>query len=257
MRANASRAILPASIGAMAATAWVAIWALGESPWGHWSHALGPGGHGAPLSFASTVSLSVAFITGWVVMTVAMMLPTSLPLLQIFGRLTVSRPNRLQLVLLVIAGYLAAWTLCGVAVFVAAVLIQRTAGASEWLTSYPKAPIVALFLVAGAFQFSSLKYRCLDKCRSPLSFVTAHWRGARERWRSFRLGLEHGAFCVGCCWALMLLMFAAGTASLVSMLALGGVMAVEKNVSWGRSLSAPLGLALIAAGVAIGVLPGR
>jgi predicted metal-binding membrane protein len=160
-------------------------------------------------------------------------------------------------VLLVVAGYLWAWTLCGVAVFAAAVLIQWTAAASDWLTSYPNAPLVAQFLVAGTFQFSSLKYRCLDKCRSPLSFVTAHWRGVRERWRSFRLGLEHGAFCVGCCWALMLLMFAAGTASLVSMLALGGVMAVEKNVSWGRRLSAPLGLALIAAGVVIGVLSGR
>jgi predicted metal-binding membrane protein len=100
----------------------------------------------------------------------------------------------------------------------------------------------ALLLVAGAFQFSAMKYRCLDKCRSPLSFVTSRWRGSRERWHSFTLGVEHGAFCVGCCWALMLLMFVTGTASLLWMVALGGVMAVEKNAPWGRRLSTPLGV---------------
>ena len=100
--------------------------------------------------------------------------------------------------------------------------------------------------VAGAFQFSSLKYRCLEKCRTPLSFVIERWRGQAQGRQAFVLGAHHGLFCVGCCWALMLLMFAVGTGSLGWMLLLAAVMAIEKNVRWGRRLSAPLGVALLA-----------
>jgi predicted metal-binding membrane protein len=109
-----------------------------------------------------------------------------------------------------------------------------------------------VFALAGLFQFSSLKYRCLDKCRSPLSFVLEHWRGHNHAYYAARLGLRHGAYCVGCCWALMLLMFALGTGSLGWMLLLGGIMAVEKNMPWGRHLSAPLGTALV--GVALWIV---
>jgi predicted metal-binding membrane protein len=106
-------------------------------------------------------------------------------------------------------------------------------------------------LLAGAFQFSKLKYRCLDKCRAPFSFVIEHWRGGDTRWQALRLGAHHGVFCVGCCWALMFLMFAVGTGSIGWMLALGAIMAVEKNMPWGRKLSAPLGIVLLAWGVLI------
>jgi predicted metal-binding membrane protein len=89
--------------------------------------------------------------------------------------------------------------------------------------------------------------------RRPAAFHAAQsrWRGVDERWQSFRLGLDHGVFCVGCCWALMLLMFVAGTGSLAWMLALGAIMAVEKNAPWGRRISAPLGAVLLAAGVLV------
>jgi predicted metal-binding membrane protein len=80
----------------------------------------------------------------------------------------------------------------------------------------------------------------------PLSFVMERWRGRRQRWHAFVLGVHHGAFCVGCCWALMMLMFVVGTGSVGWMLVLGAIMAVEKNMPWGRKLSAPLGIALIA-----------
>ena len=112
---------------------------------------------------------------------------------------------------------------------------QRSGG---WLGS-------AVIAMAGAFQFSALKHRCLDKCRTPLSFVIEHWRGAAPQREAFALGAHHGLFCVGCCWALMLLMFAVGTGSLGWMLLLAAVMAIEKNLPWGRRLSAPLGVALL------------
>jgi len=79
-----------------------------------------------------------------------------------------------------------------------------------------------------------------------LSFVIEHWRGGQAQARhALALGMHHGLFCVGCCWALMLLMFAVGTGSLGWMLLLAAVMALEKNVSWGHRLSAPLGFALL------------
>ena len=123
-----------------------------------------------------------------------------------------------------------------------------------WLGALMR-PVGAIVLgVAGVFQFSTLKYRCLDKCRTPFSFVNTHWRGAGVRRQSFMLGVHHGIFCVGCCWAIMLLMLVVGTGSVGWMLALGAVMAVEKNVAWGRRLSGPLGVGLLLASAAILVL---
>jgi predicted metal-binding membrane protein len=241
---------VPALVGVVSLAAWIVLWQLGHSPSGGGAHDHGAAGHEA-LSAASTTALGATFVLSWIVMTAAMMLPTTIPLLQIFRRLTMARSDRATLLLLVALGYLAAWAACGVIVFGAARAIHLFASGSAWLVANPQIPTAALLLVAGAFQFSAMKYRCLDKCRSPLSFVTSRWRGSRERWHSFTLGVEHDAFCVGCCWALMLLMFVTGTASLLWMVALGGVMAVEKNAPWGRRLSTTLGVVLIAASAGV------
>ena len=128
------------------------------------------------------------------------------------------------------------------------VMVGAAVGRVPWLVFNGWALGALVLLVAGLFQFSGLKRRCLERCHSPLAVVTGAWRGrhpAREAWR---LGLAHGAFCVGCCWALMLIMFVVGTGNLGWMLALALVMAAEKNLPWGRRLSAPLGAALIAWG---------
>ena len=244
---DAARKGLPALIVAMSASAWLLMWRLGDSPWGHWLH-----GHvGAGSDAAAAVTLGTIFVAGWIIMTTAMMLPTTLPLVEMFQRLTAARPDRVRLTASLIAGYLSAWAVCGVLVFAASWGLHALAPA-VWTTN-PRLVAAGLFVTAGAFQFSKLKYECLEKCRSPLSFLSSRWRGTHHRWHSFRLGVEHGAFCVGCCWALMLLMFAIGTVHLLWMLALAGVMAIEKNMPWGRRLSAPLGVALLIAGVAIAV----
>jgi predicted metal-binding membrane protein len=193
----------------------------------------------------------VLFVGSWVAMTVAMMLPSSVPLLTIFRRLTRTRRDHLPLVLLVIGGYLGAWALFGGLAFAGTRLSQDLARAAAWRPVADRWAPPVLFVLAGAFQFSPLKYRCLDACRSPLAFVMSHWRGAHERWQSFRLGWDHGVFCVGCCWALMLLMFAFSSAHLLWMLALGTIMAVEKNAPWGRTIAAPTGAAFLAIGVVL------
>jgi predicted metal-binding membrane protein len=99
--------------------------------------------------------------------------------------------------------------------------------------------------MAGLYQVTPLKYYCLEKCRSPLHFVVTHWQGRRDRLQAFRLGVRHGLFCVGCCWSLMLLVFAVGVGNLGWMLMLGAVMALEKNLPWGRWFSALVGALLV------------
>jgi len=182
---------------------------------------------------------------GWLLMSAAMMLPTALPLIRLFDRMIAGRPDRAKLHGLLIAGYLLAWGGFGVAAHLLDRLFHSELGDGNWLALHPWVPGAIILALAGGFQFSTVKYNCLDKCRTPLGFLTAHWHGPRPRREAFGLGLAHGVYCVGCCWALMLLMFVVGTGSLGWMLLLGLIMAVEKNHPWGRHLSAPLGGALL------------
>lgn len=179
------------------------------------------------------------FVASWTVMTIAMMLPTSLPVLTTFEAVARGHADRALLVALVVAGYLLTWSVFGMGVSVGQVVAQRIPIGSS-----------AILLLAGVYQFTPLKHRCLEKCRSPLSFVIEHWQGRHDRWQALRLGIDHGLFCVGCCWALMLLMFVVGMTNLAWMLALAIVMAIEKNTRWGHRLSAPLGIVLLAWGAA-------
>ena len=139
----------------------------------------------------------------------------------------------------------------GVAAHLADWVLHEIFERGDWLQANAWVFGAGPLILAGAFQFTALKYRCLEKCRAPLSFITSHWRGGREALQAFRLGVDHGLFCVGCCWALMLLMFAVGTGNVGWMLALGAVMALEKNMPWGRRLSAPLGVGLLGWGTLI------
>src|SRR6266513_2848107 len=111
-------------------------------------------------------------------------------------------------------------------------------GGSAWIAS-------AILLAAGVYQFTPLKRMCLEKCRSPYMFLVEHWRGRHAGSDALRLGVRHGLFCLGCCWTLMLLMFAVGGANLGWMLALGTLMAAERTTRWGRYLTAPVGAALV------------
>ena len=105
--------------------------------------------------------------------------------------------------------------------------------------------------MAGVYQFTPLKHLCLDKCRSPFSFVAARWRGDRPRMHALRIGVDHGLFCLGCCWALMLLMFAFSVGNLAWMLLLAAVMGIEKNAAWGHRLTHPAGVILLSAGLTL------
>jgi predicted metal-binding membrane protein len=162
-----------------------------------------------------------------------------------------TRPNRVSLVSLLVVGYLGVWAAFAGLIHFGDIGIHETVSRVGLLEANAWAISAGTFLFAGVYQFTALKYRCLEKCRSPVGFVMQNWRGGRERWDALRLGVHHGIFCLGCCWALMLLMFAVGVGNLGWMLLLAAVMATEKNMPWGRRLSAPLGVVLIGSGVAL------
>ena len=234
---------------ALVALAWVSLWVWGQSPYGRFLD------HEALTDVTSEdVRLLVFFVAGWTLMIFAMMLPTTLPLINLFRTITRDRSNHLVLVGLLATGYLAIWMGFGVLVHVADVGVHEAAEQSGWLDSNDWVIGAGTLMLAGVYQFTPLKYHCLDKCRSPFSFIAGRWSGGNELVQSFRLGLDHGIFCLGCCWSLMLLMFGVGAGSVGWMLVLGSVIAIEKNMPWGRNLSAPLGLALIGGGLATLIL---
>src|SRR6202011_4619595 len=231
-------------------TAWVALLLWEQSPYGRYlDH-----GRWTDLGFAAVICRALPggkmllpgllYAGGWLLMSAAMMLPTVLPLLQRFDQITDARSDRSGLFTLLVTGYLMVWLVFGVAAHLLDVALHATVRQSDWLTFNAWTLGVGVLAVAGLFQFSSLKYHCLDKCRTPLSFIIQHWHGTTPRRDAFRLGIHHGAFCVGCCWAIMLLMFVVGTGNVGWMLALGAMMAIEKNAAWGRWISQPLGFAL-------------
>lgn len=252
MRAIAHRSLFLPLMGSLVLLAWATLWLWDQSPYGRylyhgqWSDLSAIAGLCRAVPGGEVLVPAALYMFGWTLMSAAMMLPTTFPLLEIFRRLTARRADRASLLGLVIVGYLAVWAPFGLAAHLLGWLLQELVRLSPWLSFNGWLIGAGVFALAGLFQFSALKYRCLDKCRTPLSFVMAHWQGRDEAKQALRLGLSHGAFCLGCCWALMLLMFAVGTGSLGWMLLLGAIMAVEKNLSWGRRLSAPLGVLLIA-----------
>jgi predicted metal-binding membrane protein len=257
-------ATFPVLIAGIVASAWAVLALWSASPYGRYlDH-----GRWSDLGFAaelcravpagSLVVPAVFHAAAWMLMVAAMMLPTTLPLIGIFRRITAGRTDEARLVMLLIGGYLCAWIAFGLAAHGLDAWLVDSARETSWVVTHGW--IIGALVIggAGAFQFSALKYRCLDKCRTPYGFIAERWRGRAPDREAFRIGFDNGVFCVGCCWALMLLMFVVGMGNIGWMLTLGALMAIEKNVPGGRRLGAPLGIALLAwagAIVLVNVLP--
>jgi predicted metal-binding membrane protein len=194
-------------------------------------------------SHLSWLAALVVFLASWQVMTVAMMLPSSMPLIYIvvYASRRQRHPWAAQATFL--AGYAVIWTAFALAAFLADTLVHRLVSSWFWLYMHSWLIGAATFAIAGGFQFSPLKEHCLKQCRGPLSFFAHYYRqGVGAAWH---LGLRYGMFCLGCCWALMVVMFGLGVSSLVWMAALAGVMVVEKTYPGGQRLSSVIGCVLL------------
>ncbi len=200
----------------------------------------------------TAVDAALMFLAMWQVMMVAMMLPSAMPVVLLHRRLMAShraagRPAVPAIVLL--AGYFAAWGAFGLAAFGIGFGLSAWAMRDEVVSRAIPALTGVALLLAGAYQLTPLKRACLHHCRSPLSFFMASWT---DGWRgTLRLGLHHGAYCVACCWALMVVQLVVGVMSLPLMLAIAVVIAVEKLWRHGDRVAQGVGALTMAAGLVV------
>jgi len=185
----------------------------------------------------------------WLLMAVAMMLPTALPAILSFADL--ARAARRDLAPAVriggfAAGYLVAWFGFGVLATGAQWILARVTAQTAPFAGESSLIAGGVLLLAGFYQFSRLKDLCLTQCRSPMMFFLARWRDGPGG--ALYLGLRHGMHCVGCCWALMALMLLAGAMNIGWMAALTAVMLIEKTFSAGRAIGRAVGLVLVLCG---------
>ena len=249
------RAIVAVGLGFLVAIAW------GYTFWMSFTMgpgAMGPGNvgemaampHSAPWSVTEAM---VAFVMCSVMM-MAMMIPTAAPMTLLFAAIERRREFDAAVAArsgLFIGGYVAVWSgFAAMATAAQFVLHASTLLSGEtWSVVRPMG--AAILVLAGVYQFTPVKRVCLTYCRSPIEFLSRFWRPGPAG--AFRMGLVHGIFCVGCCWALMLLLFAAGIMNLLWVAGIMIVVSIEKVLPAGVWLGRAGGIALIAAGVGLGV----
>jgi predicted metal-binding membrane protein len=190
----------------------------------------------------------VALFVMWAVMMVGMMLPSAAPLiLLILGvyRRRDDRHTRLNSILFV-SGYLLAWTIFSLAAASGQIALHRAALLSADMAARSAVLTAAILIITGAYQWLPIKNACLAHCRSPLNFLSQHWREGLAG--AVRMGFLHGLFCVGCCWALMTLLFVAGVMNLLWVAAIAVFVLVEKLSRQGLLLGRAAGILLIAWG---------
>lgn len=186
------------------------------------------------------------FLLAWQVMVAAMMVPSSLPLVRMYSAASAGVPDRGRSLAAFLGGYAVAWSGFGALAFAFDAGVHAAVNASPWVSGHDWAIGPSVLILAGAFQFSALKDACLKACRHPASFLQRHYR--RGPAGGFNLGLRHGAFCVGCCWALMLVLFAVGMSNLIWMAALTALMVHEKTRPSGDRTVPLTGVVLLAIG---------
>jgi len=234
------RLIVLGGVAGLAGLAWLDLW----------RRASGSGmGMGAEAAMPSATPWGLAELGAaalmWAVMMAAMMLPSAAPMLLLF--LSVQRKRRAQggvmtPTSLVALGYLLVWLAWSLLAAGLQGMLQALLLLSTHLATNSAFLGASFFLLAGVYQFTPLKDTCLVQCQSPLGFFLTRWR--EGGWGALRMGLQHGAYCLGCCWALMGLLFVGGVMNLLWVAALAGFILIEKAVARGPWLSRLVGVGL-------------
>ena len=205
-----------------------------------------------------TMGMSAAiFIALWAVMMVAMMLPSAAPMILMFGAVYAGKRRQAQPfvpIWVFISAYLLIWASSGVAFYLLALGADRLAAQSMWLTQNAARIGGVVLLAAGLYQLSPLKRICLAKCRTPLQFILGSWRDGYRG--AFRMGLEHGIYCLGCCWLLFAILFPLGIMNIAIMALITALVFAEKSFPVGQRIAQLLALALFAYGLLVIIVPG-
>jgi predicted metal-binding membrane protein len=246
------KAIAAGCVIIMAGLGWFYLGLLSAAPAGSWFAMM--------RAFCRTLpegawSFSAAAITAsmWGAMTLAMMLPGASPMILTYAEIaeTAARKGeRIVSPLVIAAGYASTWLTFSLLATVMQIVFVRAALLDTGITSATGVLTGAIFMGAGVYQFSATKYACLTHCQNPFPFFFTNW--ATTLGGVFRLGIKQGLYCLGCCWAMMLVMFAVGVMNVAWMVGLATVMTIEK-LQTGRRFAHGVGVALIVAGTGIAV----
>jgi predicted metal-binding membrane protein len=190
------------------------------------------------------------FLGVWVVMMAAMMFPSVAPTVALFARMSTTRTPPFVFT----AGYLATWAGAGVVAFTIGLVVSRAAGDGLAWDNAGRVIAGATLIAAAAYELTPFKNVCLGKCRSPLGTLLGSWRGGLSG--ALRMGVGNGAWCVGCCWALMASLFALGVMSVTWMAVVAGLIAFEKTIPWRRVATYGTALILVVLGVLVLAAPG-
>ena len=255
------RAIVAVGLVVIAGLSW--IWLLagagtGMNVWSMSRPALFPGGASMimePMSWsAGTLAIMASM---WWVMMIAMMIPSAAPMILLHARVTRHAQAKGEMAQGLVPsgsfllGYLLVWLAFSVAAAALQWAAERLGLLSQPMMWSTSAWLAACLLVAaGFYQLSPFKYACLEHCRSPVAFLSGHWRPGRTG--ALRMGLEHGAYCLGCCWSLMALLFVGGIMNLWWIAGLAILVLLEKLLPFGDRLAFAMGPTLIVAGVWVG-----
>ncbi len=202
-------------------------------------------GMGAPL-----------FIAIWVAMMVAMMFPTAAPMIMMFARVQTKRQEQgrpFVPVWIFVGSYLVVWSLTGLLAYGVAVGLQGLTDRSDWLSSNAGRIGGGVIVLAGLYQLSPLKRACLTKCRTPLTFILSSWRDGH--WGAFRMGAEHGLYCLGCCWLLFVILFPLGIMNVGAMALITLLIFAEKSTPIGRQTATFASLVLVVFGAIVVFVP--
>jgi len=211
--------------------------------------AMGEGMMMAMAPMAWTPGYAVLMFFMWWVMMMAMMLPSASPMILLFARFNRSQREKgapYVPTAIFALGYLLMWAAFSLVAVAAQWGLERSGLLSSMMASTSVILGAVLLLAAGVYQLTPLKYACLKHCRSPLFFISHHWRPGD--WGALRMGVEHGAFCTGCCWFLMALLFYGGVMNLFWIIGLALIVLVEKVAPAGHWVGWIMGMGLIAWG---------
>jgi len=178
-----------------------------------------------------TMGSASIFFTMWVAMMVGMMFPAAAPMVVMYGRMRRGDPTS---VALFTGSYLALWIAFGALAFGLGWVVENRVAHSMWVARNWARGGGVLLVLAGLYQLTPLKDVCLRHCRTPIAFVMGHWRDGRRG--AVEMGLRHGAYCVGCCWLLFLVLVPLGVMNIAAMIAVTLVVFAEKVLPWGREL---------------------
>lgn len=198
------------------------------------------------------------FLTTWVVMMAAMMFPSVAPMVHMYVNIQRGRRHRgmaapAGATACFVAGYLVVWSGAGMLAYLAFKAGARLGGTSIGWANGGQWVAAGVLVAAALYEVTPLKRACLSHCRSPISFVLGSWRGGR--WGAVQMGVKHGAWCLGCCWALMAALFALGVMSLAWMTVIAVLIAVEKLLPWRRVGVGITVAALLALGAGVAFAP--